>query len=66
MVGERAVWAAQVVTFDMSGSGGGETVWGRGGMCTDVAGRKLESGELAQWNDTAGAAGGGMRMEGVS
>jgi hypothetical protein len=27
--GGRAVWGgAQVVTFDMSGSGGGETVWG--------------------------------------
>ena len=66
MVGERAVWAAQFVTFDMSGSVAVKRCGGRGGMCTDVAGRKLESGELAQWNDTAGAAGGGMRMEGVS
>ena len=35
-------------------------VWGpRRGTSTDVEGRKLESGELAQWNDTAGPAGGG-------
>jgi hypothetical protein len=48
MVGERAVWAAQVVTFDMSGSG---TVIGVGAALrtrTDVEGRGLVSGELAQ------------------
>jgi len=35
-------------------------VWGPSrGTCTDVEVRKLERGELAQWNDTARAAGGG-------
>jgi len=45
--GGRAVLAGQVVTFDMSGSGAVNR-WGpRSGMCTDGAGGKLESGELA-------------------
>ncbi len=38
-------------------------VWGpRRGTCTDVEVRKLERGELAQWKNTAGAQGLGMRM----
>jgi hypothetical protein len=49
VVGERAVWAGQVVTFDMSGSGAVIGVGGpRRGTRTDVEGGKLESGELAQ------------------
>ena len=41
-------------------------VWGPSrGTCTDVEVRKLKRGELAQWNDTARAAGGwGVRLEG--
>ena len=53
MVGGRAVLAAQVVTFDMSGSGAVIGVGAALRTCTDVEGRKLERGELAQWNDTA-------------
>ena len=65
MVGGRAVWAARVVTFDGSGSRAVNRCGARCGMCTDVEGGKLESGASAQWNDTAGAAGVGVRMEGV-
>jgi hypothetical protein len=54
MVRGRAVLAAQVVTFDMSRSGAVMGVWGRAAECTDGEGRKLESRELAEWNDMAG------------
>ena len=57
MVGGRAVWAAQVVTFDMSGSGAVNGVGG--GTCG-------EARELARWNDTAGPAGVGVPMDGLS
>ena len=40
--------------------------WGPSrGMCTDGEGRKLERANVAQWNDTAGAAGVGVRRDGV-
>jgi hypothetical protein len=51
----RAVVAARVVTFDMSGSG---AVIGVGGL---AAGRA----ELAQCVNTAGPQGVGVRMEGL-
>jgi hypothetical protein len=60
------VWAARVVTFDMSGSGAVIGVGGRRGMGTDGEGGKREGAELAQWNDTAGPAGVGVRMDGLS
>ena len=48
MVGGRAVWAGQVVTFERSGLGAMIGVGGTLRTRTDVAGRKRESGELAQ------------------
>ena len=43
-------------------------VWGATlRTCTDVEGRKLKRGELAQWNDTVQCRRGwGVRMEAVS
>ena len=52
----RVAWAAQMVIIDVSASAGGESIWRRVAECSlMLQGRKLESGELAQWNDTAGA-----------
>jgi hypothetical protein len=58
--------AAQVVTFDMSGLGAVNRYGAEPRTRTEVEGRKLECGKLAQFQNMAGAAGVGVRMEGLS
>jgi hypothetical protein len=57
-VGGRAVWAGQVVTFDVSGSGAVNRCGPRCGRATDVEGGKYESREHGSGNNMAGPAGG--------